>query len=144
MDVKRNGLFRAAFAATDGWTPRNTSSLVRYGTPLEIRGKNAQEIAASLKPLDLIVWDGHVVIVLDEAQTVESRMDHEPENPGLQGGVRRRGLEDRLQEILAERVPVNGGDDCEKEGECFVVRRWYEAAADEERSRNLTDERKMQ
>jgi hypothetical protein len=27
------------FAATDGWTPRNTSALVRYGDPLEIQGK---------------------------------------------------------------------------------------------------------
>jgi hypothetical protein len=82
-----------------------------------------------LKPLDLIVWDGHVVIVLDETQTIESRMDHEPENPGLQGGVRRRGLKDRLQEILAERRPVNEAGDCEKGEECFVIRRWYEMAA---------------
>lgn len=53
------------YAATDGATPRNTSSLVSYGTGLTVAGKTAVEIVALLQPLDILAWKGHTLIVLD-------------------------------------------------------------------------------
>jgi hypothetical protein len=54
------------YQATNGSTPRNTSTLINYGEGLDIAGKSASEIASMLQPLDLIVWSGHVIIVFDE------------------------------------------------------------------------------
>lgn len=131
------------YAATDGLTPRNTSALVVYGDPVEIEGLSVKQIVASVKPLDLIVWKGHVVIVLDGQNVIESRMDHEPDVPGLQGGVRVRQLEERLNEILAERSPVNDYGQCGENNRCFVIRRWYDQVSDQQKSLK-TDERKEQ
>ncbi|NGX47544.1 MAG: hypothetical protein K1000chlam3_00922 [Chlamydiae bacterium] len=52
------------FEATNGYTPRNTSDLLQFG-----------EIVPSIqnvKPLDILVWPGHVVIVLTPTLTIES------------------------------------------------------------------------
>ncbi len=131
------------YAATDGLTPRNTSALVVYGDPVEIEGLSAKQIAAAVKPLDLIVWKGHAVIVLDGQNVIESRMDHEPDVPGQQGGVRVRRLEERLNEILAERSPVNDYGQCGENKRCFVIRRWYDQASDQQKNLK-TEERKEQ
>lgn len=101
------------YQATNGSTPRNTSSLIKYGTGLEISGKSASEIAAMLQPLDLIAWNGHVVIVLDESTVIESTPDP---------GVHKSNLLSRLQNIMRERIPVN--DWSSTSGNRFVVRRW--------------------
>lgn len=53
------------YEATHGNTPRNTSQLVHFGTEIDVK--------EPLEPLDLIVWDGHVVIVLGD-YTIEARM----------------------------------------------------------------------
>ena len=42
--------------------------------------KTVEQIAMLLKPLDIIVRDGHVVVVLDEKRTIESR--GRGKNPG--------------------------------------------------------------
>jgi hypothetical protein len=52
------------YQATNGWTLRNTSQLISFGRAVSISGKKTLEIAGMLEPLDLIAWDGHVVIVL--------------------------------------------------------------------------------
>lgn len=91
------------YQVAEGCTPRNTSELVNYGHPLLIEGKSAKEIAALLKPLDLIVWRGHVVIVFDEKRSIESRAGQ---------GVVFRHLIERLEEIISERE-YN-----------FVIKRW--------------------
>lgn len=110
------------YEATGGFTPRNTSSLVGYGNPVAIAGKNAGEIAAGVKPLDLIAWNGHVMIVLDGDSVIESRLDCR----GKKGGVVIRGLRQALEELCGRRVPVNEYAENGKNGEkCFVVRRWY-------------------
>ena len=60
------------YQATDGCTLRNTSSLTTIGNVVEIKDKSASEITNLVLPLDLIVWNGHVVIVLDKETTIES------------------------------------------------------------------------
>lgn len=100
--------------ATDGWTPRNTSALIRFGKGVEIEGKETNSIVEQLKPLDLIVWKGHVVCVLDPKTTIESKL---PE------GVVELESSERLSQIVAERKPVNEWDDSPELK--FVIRRWY-------------------
>lgn len=102
------------YQATNGSTPRNTSSLITYGSGVDIAGKKAVQIAELLQPLDLIVWSGHVIIVLDQNTVIES-------TPDL--GVHKSDLTVRLKNILKERTPVNDWGSSDKKR--FVVRRWY-------------------
>jgi len=105
------------YQATNGCTPRNTSSLVTYGLPVDIADKTIDEIIPLLKPLDLIVWSGHVVIVFDGESTIESSPPK---------GVYMSNIKERLTEIMSERYPVNElGQRMWKKKE-FVVRRWTE------------------
>ncbi len=110
------------YQATNGWAPRNTSQLVSFGRALPISGKNAQGIARLLEPLDLIVWNGHVIIVLDEKTVIESRL--ECGKPG-NGGVVTTSLTKRLSEITQTRRPANSWPATGKRRDVFVVRRWY-------------------
>ncbi len=110
------------YEATDGYTPRNTSSLTTYGKGVAIAGKGATAIAAMLRPLDLIVWPGHVLIAIDGDRVIESRLVCG--NPTQ--GVRIRNAAAALAEIMRTRQPVDAIN--RGKGE-FVVRRWYESAA---------------
>ena len=110
------------YQATGGWTPRNTSLLVSYGTGVAVEGKDAQKIAESLKPLDLIVWGGHVIIVLDRNTAIESRL--RCSRPDL-GGVVITPLQQRLTEIMRTRRPVDAWPGKGKHEGIFVVRRWF-------------------
>ena len=103
------------YQATSGNTPRNTSSLVKYGEAVNIEGKSAEEIAEMVEPLDLIVWKGHVIIVLDGNTTIESAP---PE------GVFKSGLLERLQSVMEKKLPVNDWDSAD--GDRFVIRRWVQ------------------
>lgn len=110
------------YYATNGWTPRNTSQLISVGTGVVIAGKKSTEIAALLQPLDLIVWNGHVIIVLDQQTAIESRLDcGKPGN----GGVVLSALSQRLAEIMRSRNPADAWPDGKKRQDLFVVRRWY-------------------
>ncbi|MBW1853760.1 MAG: peptidoglycan endopeptidase, partial [Deltaproteobacteria bacterium] len=114
------------YETTGGSTPRNTSSLITFGEPVKIAGLSASQIIQTLKPLDIIVWMGHVIIVLDKERTIESRLDYDKEHEGNQGGVRIRTLKEVVDETRKERVPVdNYEDEVEKGKKKFVVRRWY-------------------
>jgi len=110
------------YQATGGWTPRNTSQLVAYGNPVAVAGRQAGQIMPLLEPLDLIVWNGHVVIVLDRENAIESRL--ECGKPG-HGGVVITRLSKRLQEIMRTRRPVDAWPAGSRSKEIFVVRRWY-------------------
>lgn len=109
------------YEAADGATPRNTSDLISYGKPVSIEGLTVQKIAQQLKPLDLIVWKGHVIIVLDKTRTIESCL-----KCSSGGGVTVRNLQATLTKVMRSRTPVNRypriTSDVEKS---FVVRRWY-------------------
>ena len=102
------------YQASGGYTPRNTSSMLFFGERVEILGLSAEEIALKVKPLDLIVWQGHVVIVLSSDTTIEST---HPE------GVIVSALVPRLKKIMAERTPANIHSKNSKK--TFVIRRWH-------------------
>lgn len=99
---------------TNGWTPRNTSDLVKFGQPVPIKGMDPARIITRLQDLDIFVWDGHVVLVLDQEHCIESRYGK---------GLVTTKLVDRLSEIMKKRTPVNNWNDGENPR--FVVRRWH-------------------
>jgi hypothetical protein len=98
------------YYVTDGWTPRNTSALINYGKPVEVEGLTVEQMLGKLQELDLIVWKGHVVLVLDKQHTIESK------HPV---GLLKMSLWERLMDIMDERKPANEWRDGH-----FVVRRW--------------------
>ncbi len=97
------------YEITDGATPRNTSQLINYGQAVKIIDK---EIILQLKPLDLIVWKGHMIIVLDPNTAIESRA-------GV--GVVKTCLQDRLAEVMQTKTPADSWDNPND----FVIRRWH-------------------
>jgi hypothetical protein len=110
------------YYATGGWTPRNTSRLIEYGQRVAISGKTSGEIARLLQPLDLIAWNGHVIIVLDRQTAIESRL--ECGRPG-NGGVMMTDLSRRIAEVMRMRRPVDDWPKGKKGQDVFVVRRWF-------------------
>lgn len=72
------------YEATWGYTPRNTSELIHFG-----------EEVFSLQPLDILVYPGHVIIVLDETTTIESRYGK---------GVVLESLPKRLSELAGKKI----------------------------------------
>lgn len=90
------------YQATDGYTPRNTRQLLTFWEEVQIEGKTLEQIIKTLKPLDLIAWAGHVVIVLDQEHTIESRW-----RADFKWGVEIVPLKERLAEILKTRTPVD-------------------------------------
>ena len=70
------------YEATNGFIPRNTSELLFYGKKIPHTDH--------VKPLDILVWPGHVVIVLTPTTTIESLYGH---------GVILTGLQDRLNQL---------------------------------------------
>jgi cell wall-associated NlpC family hydrolase len=110
------------YEATGGYTPRNTSALVDYGAPLPIAGFSPAQILKQVAPLDLIVWQGHVMIILDRDRLIESRLDCS----GRQDGVRVRPLREALDELRTNRIPVDDYAAAAARGvKGFVIRRWW-------------------
>ena len=101
------------YFAANGCTPRNTSELVDWGEPILVAGKKIDALIDCLLPLDLIVWKGHVIIVLDTQTAIESK-------EGI--GVVTTALDKRLEEIFATRKPF---DSYTPKEPSFVVRRWH-------------------
>jgi cell wall-associated NlpC family hydrolase len=110
------------YQATNGWTPRNTSQLVSYGRGVRIAGKTVKDIANLLEPLDLIVWNGHVIIVLDRKTVIESRLECGKQG---NGGVMMTPVEQRLREVIRTRRPVDEWPAAGKQRDVFVIRRWF-------------------
>jgi hypothetical protein len=114
------------YEATGGFTPRNTSALVAYGTSVPIKGLDSTQIIRLVEPLDLIVWQGHVIIILDRERIIESRLDCH----GNGGGVRVRSLRDALIDIRKSRVPLDNYPTAADHGvKGFVIRRWFPAGS---------------
>jgi len=103
------------YQATNGFTPRNTHQMVTYGEAVEIEGLSSDEIAKKLLPLDLIVWKGHVIIVIDNGITIQSAHSS--------WGVVQKGLKEVLKSLMAKRTALNAWND--DESKKFVIRRWY-------------------
>jgi hypothetical protein len=104
------------YQATNGYTPRNTSSLVSFGKGLNIAGLNSYQIADIVKPLDLIVWPGHVIIVMDGGYVIESNQKH---------GVLKEPLLAKLKHLLKDRRPADIWG--KENSKSFVISRWYDS-----------------
>lgn len=101
------------YYATNGHTPRNTSALVTYADRLKIEELEENEIVQQIKPLDLLVWKGHVIIVIDKQTCIESA-------PGK--GVHMCNLSERIKELLQTRKAVNQYN---SSSASFVICRWH-------------------
>jgi hypothetical protein len=103
------------YEATNGYTERNTWKLIYFGKAVPIEGLSAEQIVSILKPLDMMVWNGHVIYVYDNTTAIQSALS--------KGGVVKTDLLETIENIMTKRTPVNEYDD--SPGEKFVVRRWY-------------------
>lgn len=112
------------YEATAGYTPRNTDALLGFGSPVQIAGLNILQIVSKVNPLDLILWKGHVIIILDKDRVIESRLDYDKKTPGCQGGVRIRPLKEVLEETLKYKMPVDEYNKIKGGKNKFVIRRW--------------------
>lgn len=101
------------YYATNGCTPRNTSQLISFGKDVEEIDKgSAQQISTKVKPLDLVVWRGHVMIVLSDKEIIESRLRKNREEQGVISSKFIPRMEMVIKDLNAQ----------EKE---FYVRRWH-------------------
>ncbi len=103
------------YEATNGYTPRNVESLFNYGRAVEIKGKKADEIAKKLRPLDIIVYKRHMLIVLDSKKVIESSISR---------GVHIKNLREAIRALSKKMTPADDYYE-EKNKDKFVVRRWY-------------------
>jgi hypothetical protein len=108
------------YEATNGYTPRNSSTLTRFGAPVAVAGLSAEGIAQKLQPLDLIVWKGHVMVVLDRDRIIQSTM-------GCQGGggVALSPLTETVRHLMKSRKPCDAYPKGAAGNKAFVVRRWF-------------------
>ena len=108
------------YQATDGCTPRNSSALTGFGAPVPIAGLSAESIAQRLRPLDLIVWKGHVMVLLDRDTVIQSRM-------GCRGGggVVVSPVRETLRRLMKGRQPWDAYPKGAAGRHAFVIRRWY-------------------
>jgi hypothetical protein len=108
------------YQATGGYTPRNTSALTSFGAGLPVAGLSPKQIAKKLQPLDLIVWKGHVMIVLDHDSIIQSTMGCR----GGAAGVHLSPIEETLRQLMTRRRPVDRFPEGAAGARSFVVRRW--------------------
>lgn len=103
------------YEATNGYTPRNTYQLVYFGKSLKIEGLKTDQILSLLKPLDIIVWKGHVIIVYDDKTTIQSAHSS--------WGVVKKDLKAVIEKTMSTRKPVNEWK--EDDTKQFIIKRWY-------------------
>ncbi|NGX43846.1 MAG: hypothetical protein K1060chlam3_00002 [Candidatus Anoxychlamydiales bacterium] len=99
------------FEATNGFTPRNTKELLNFKEPVFIENLSIKQISKKVKPLDIIVFKSHIVIVLDENYSIESRENF---------GVIKTPIAKRLAEIHKTKKPKN----LYQSSQDYVIRRW--------------------
>ncbi|NGX28916.1 MAG: hypothetical protein K940chlam1_01104 [Candidatus Anoxychlamydiales bacterium] len=99
------------FEVTNGYTPRNTSHLLDFKESLKIENLSPLQISKLVKPLDLLVYKGHVVVILDNDFAIESRENF---------GVIKTPILDRLKEIHLTKKPSN----IYQKSDDYVIRRW--------------------
>jgi hypothetical protein len=100
------------YEALDGFCPRNTKELIKFGSFLNIEGLSIKKIISLLQPLDLIVYIGHLIIVKDKNFTIESRETQ---------GVVQTPIEKRFEELLQNK---KSSSSLPSDNNCFVIKRW--------------------
>lgn len=107
--------------ATNGYTPRTTRTLLSFWSSVPISWDSVDQIIKKVKPLDLIVWAGHVIIILSDEYVIESIWKE-----NFEGWVEIVSLKERLQDIFTRRQPVDEWSKSDlPEKKKFVIRRWY-------------------
>jgi hypothetical protein len=102
---------------TNGYTPRNSSWWRTFGDPVEIEDQNIEQIISSVEPLDVIVHQGHVLMILNKEETIESRLSKG-------GGVVVTPIRERFEELFETKVPLNHAPAGRSENSWFVIRRF--------------------
>ena len=95
------------YEAAEGASPRNTHQLIHYGQPIEN--------LSDLKPLDMIVYPGHVLFVFTSNTALESKSPY---------GVIETPLKERLKQIQSKRQFVKSWEPCLNPEKYFTVRRF--------------------
>jgi cell wall-associated NlpC family hydrolase len=95
------------YYATDGNVPRNTSDMVSYGTAIEHSGLLVADIQKIVRPLDWVVWRGHVITLLSQDEVIESRIGR---------GVSISPFAERFEEALCQ---------TRAQGKELFIRRWH-------------------
>lgn len=95
------------YEATQGASLRNTSQLVYFGEPVTD--------LSQLKPLDMIVYPGHILFVFNAYCSLESLFPH---------GVVKRNLAERLDELLKTRQFVDRWESALSPHKYFTIRRF--------------------
>jgi len=90
------------YEATEGALPRNTQDLLFAGESVSVQNLSWEEISKTLKPLDLLIWNGHMVVVCDEKSVIESKHEW--------GGVCLTSIQKRLK-IMREDDHMKPADD---------------------------------
>lgn len=108
VGVDCSGLLRYA---TEGFTPHSTTQLLNIGEEIDISQLDAQAVSYLAKPLDLIVWKGHVIVVIDRETVIESALGR---------GVFCSSLTQRLEEVR-EKAKIKGKQ--------LSYRRWYPSSS---------------
>ena len=107
--------------ATNGYTPRTTRTLLTFWNSVPISWNSVSQIIKKVKPLDLIVWAGHVIIILSDEYAIESIWKE-----NFEWGVEIVSLKERLEDIFTRRQPVDEWSNSPlPEKQKFVIRRWY-------------------
>lgn len=106
------------YEVCNGAVPRNTDALLFVGESVPIAHLSWEEIPQVLKPLDLLIWKGHMVIVFDHEWTIESKLQW--------GGVTLTGMKKRLASIRDEdrKKPADDPIHVLQNSETFLVRRF--------------------
>jgi hypothetical protein len=96
------------YRATYGFTPRNTIDLAQFGIELHVQHLSIEQIQQKLRPLDMLVWQGHVIFVRSNIDTlIESRINQ---------GVKISNFRDRYLEVL---------DLMKQQNKTLYIRRWH-------------------
>ena len=107
--------------ATNWYTPRTTRTLLTFWDSVAISWLNVKEITKVVKPLDLIVWAGHVIIILSNEYAIESIWKKD-----FEWWVEIVKLDERLEDIFTRRQPVNEWNKSSlPDKQKFVIRRWF-------------------
>lgn len=112
------------YQATNGYTLRNTRQLITFGKWLNIVWKSNNDIIKMLQPLDIIVWKGHVMIVIDNGNVIESRHDWNTKDTGYKWWTRIITVQKALDIITHEDPKKRPVNKYTRKGQ-FVIRRRY-------------------
>lgn len=106
------------YEVSNGALPRNTDKLLFIGRGVAISHLSWEEIAKALQPLDLLIWKGHLAIVLDGMSIIESHHEW--------GGVCLTSIEKRLRFLrdIDQKRGVDNPIEALRDPTAFLVRRF--------------------